>query len=349
MIRLLAFIVLFATVADAQSLLQFRRGTKSALPTGAAGEPLFVTDSVDLYMGSDSGTVLIGGRSVVYGKATFATDAGSTDAYAITLVPAPTKYWNGMRISFRANTANTGSATLNVNSLGAKTIYTGALAGDTLITGDISADDVVTVVFADSAFYLQSARPTSFYETQNYFMVPSVPGWVFTGASSSTGFTQALNDSIFVWGQYLPAPVKLGKVAFYTGSLTGSSPVRTVSVAVYNYAKTLVDSTSATQYVASDVFPITFSQGATVGPGWVFFAFSVYFSSTGTFRFNVAAADVSYATAAILSGQSATYPIVGTASNKLSAGVGWPSTITVSRLTSSFQLPVMHIWGTDVD
>jgi hypothetical protein len=185
--------------------------------------------------------------------------------------------------------------------------------------------------------------------TYGHIMVPNVPGWVFTAASSSTGYTQALNDSLFVWGQYLPTAVKLGKVALYTGTLTGSSPTRTVSIAVYNSSKALVDSTAATAYVASNVMPANFTRNATIGPGWVFFAVSVYFSTTGTMRFNVAAADVSYATAAILSGQSTTFPMIGTSAQKLTAGTGWPATLSVSRLTASFQIPVMHIWGTDVD
>ena len=49
----------------------------------------------------------------------YAADAGATDAYAITLSPAPSAYSTGMVVHFYAKTANTGACTLNVNGLGA--------------------------------------------------------------------------------------------------------------------------------------------------------------------------------------------------------------------------------------
>src|SRR5574343_62524 len=52
----------------------------------------------------------------------YAADAGGTDAYAITVTPAPTAYVTGQVFRFKANTANTVTATLNVNSLGALTL-----------------------------------------------------------------------------------------------------------------------------------------------------------------------------------------------------------------------------------
>lgn len=76
---------------------------------------------------------------------TYAADAGASDAYAITLSPAPTAYAAGQRFSFYANTANTGAASLNVNALGAKTIK--KLNDQDLATGDIEAGQIVEVVY----------------------------------------------------------------------------------------------------------------------------------------------------------------------------------------------------------
>lgn len=56
------------------------------------------------------------------GSYSYAADDGSTDAYAITLDPAPNTYTTGMRVWFKAGTANTGACTLNVNGLGAKAL-----------------------------------------------------------------------------------------------------------------------------------------------------------------------------------------------------------------------------------
>ena len=72
---------------------------------------------------------------------TYAVDAEASDAYAITLDPAPTAYADGQRFTFKANTANTGASSLNVNGLGAKTLKKEHDV-DTA-TGDIEAGSIV--------------------------------------------------------------------------------------------------------------------------------------------------------------------------------------------------------------
>ena len=47
----------------------------------------------------------------------YATATGAVNTYAITLTPAPTAYATGQKFTFKANLANTGTATLNVNGL----------------------------------------------------------------------------------------------------------------------------------------------------------------------------------------------------------------------------------------
>lgn len=86
------------------------------------------------------------------GAEVYAVDAGGTDAYAITLSPVPTSYVAGMVINFKANTANTGAATLNVNSLGAKTIVKGV--NTTLEDSDILAGQYITVIYDGTNFVL---------------------------------------------------------------------------------------------------------------------------------------------------------------------------------------------------
>ncbi|MEW6039933.1 MAG: hypothetical protein AB1633_00230 [Elusimicrobiota bacterium] len=92
--------------------------------------------------------------NVQAGSIIYAADSGSTDAYAITLTPAPSAYTAGMVIHFKANTANTGACTLNVNSLGAKTIkknYNSDLADN-----DIKAGQFVSVIYDGTNFQLLS-------------------------------------------------------------------------------------------------------------------------------------------------------------------------------------------------
>jgi hypothetical protein len=82
----------------------------------------------------------------------YAADAGANDTYVITLSPAPAAYYAGMVVAFNANTANTGAATLNINSLGAKTIKREGNLD--LNDNDIKAGQIVYVVYDGTNFQL---------------------------------------------------------------------------------------------------------------------------------------------------------------------------------------------------
>lgn len=88
------------------------------------------------------------------GAEIFGTDSVGSDAYAVTLVPAPSAYATGMVVNFKAGTANTGAATLNVNSLGAITIKKNN--DQDLATGDIESGQMVTVIYDGTNFQMQS-------------------------------------------------------------------------------------------------------------------------------------------------------------------------------------------------
>lgn len=87
----------------------------------------------------------------------FAADAGASDTYVATLVPAPTAYEAGMDYRFKANTANTGACTVNFNSLGAKTIkkVAGGITTD-LADNDIRAGQWVDLVYDGTNMQMQS-------------------------------------------------------------------------------------------------------------------------------------------------------------------------------------------------
>lgn len=71
----------------------------------------------------------------------YAVDSVGTDAYAISPTPAETAYVAGKEYTFKAGTANTGSATLNVSGLGAKTIKKNVSTD--LSTGDILLNQII--------------------------------------------------------------------------------------------------------------------------------------------------------------------------------------------------------------
>jgi len=89
----------------------------------------------------------------------YATDSSGTDAYAVTPSPAITAYAAGQVVTFKAGTANTAAATLNVSGLGAKAIKKNVNID--LATGDILASQIITVVYDGTNFQLVSRTSTA--------------------------------------------------------------------------------------------------------------------------------------------------------------------------------------------
>lgn len=93
------------------------------------------------------------GNYIVAGSTfNYAADAGANDSYSITLNPAPASYQTGMVIFFKANTVNTGSASINVNGLGAKTIV--KRVNTTLANGDIPSQSICMIIYDGTNFKL---------------------------------------------------------------------------------------------------------------------------------------------------------------------------------------------------
>lgn len=82
----------------------------------------------------------------------YAADAQANDSYVITLSPIPASYTTGMMIVFKAATANTTGATLNINSLGVKNII--KRVSTTLATGDILQGMLCWLVYDGTNFVL---------------------------------------------------------------------------------------------------------------------------------------------------------------------------------------------------
>jgi len=131
------------------------------VPTQAENDAL-VGNNTDIAVGTGNKFVTQTGLQKNAEK--YAADAGANDTYVITLSPVPTSYTDGMVVYFKANTVNTGAATLNVNSLGAKTIVKGV--NTTLANGDIAAGQFVTVIYDGTNFVLQN--PTATASTNPY-------------------------------------------------------------------------------------------------------------------------------------------------------------------------------------
>jgi hypothetical protein len=122
--------------------------------------------------------------------ATTCVDAGANDTYACDLPTAPT-YSNGFWAAFQANTANTGAATINFNSVGPLTIKrkTTAITTD-LVTGDIRADQWVLGFYDGTNFQCVSCDGSvAYYNTANTWAASQTFG---SGAilTTNSGFVQ---------------------------------------------------------------------------------------------------------------------------------------------------------------
>lgn len=82
----------------------------------------------------------------------FVVTAGGTDTYTATLAPAISAYATNQKVYLKFTNANTGAATINLNSLGAKSIKKSG--GTALSAGDISAGQILCLVYDGTNFQI---------------------------------------------------------------------------------------------------------------------------------------------------------------------------------------------------
>lgn len=90
------------------------------------------------------------------GAFVYGSVGGTADAITLTLSPAPSAYATGQQFTFKATAANTGAATINVNSLGAKDIKRDVSVA--LQSGDIANGGVAIVEYDGTNFQLLNPR-----------------------------------------------------------------------------------------------------------------------------------------------------------------------------------------------
>ncbi len=86
------------------------------------------------------------------GSLWYALSTGTTTAYQLTLNPVPISINVGLFVHMKAHATNTGSATLNINSMGAKTVKTSD--GSDLKLGDIKANSLYRLIYDGTNFIL---------------------------------------------------------------------------------------------------------------------------------------------------------------------------------------------------
>lgn len=130
--------------------------------------------------------------------------ASGTDTYTATISPAIAAYSSGQRFYIMFTNANTGAATINLNSLGAKAIRkNGATA---LVAGDISAGQVVLLAYDGTNFQIVGNLPKDIGEqvltiTPEIWTAttngPTSPSHTWTWSQDGKEVTVRIN---FIWG-----------------------------------------------------------------------------------------------------------------------------------------------------
>ena len=92
------------------------------------------------------------------GKISYGTTTGSANAYLLTLANI-TALVDGLEITFKANHANTGAATINVSSLGVKSLK--RHNGDPLVAGDIPINKIMSFRYNSTSGYFETEQPTA--------------------------------------------------------------------------------------------------------------------------------------------------------------------------------------------
>lgn len=151
------------TFATVQTVNEETRSVTVTTPTPGTGDvdgPASAVDNDIAVFNGLSGKIIKDGgftiKQIQNGSMVYAASSAGTDTYAVTLSPVPAAYVNGLVVNFKADVANTGTATLNVNGLGAITIT--KAHDQTLATGDIEAGQIIEVVYNSTGpkFQMQS-------------------------------------------------------------------------------------------------------------------------------------------------------------------------------------------------
>jgi hypothetical protein len=158
------------------------------------------------------------------GVITYLTSVSGTDTITAVGAVGMTAYVTGQKFTFIAAGANTGAATININSIGAKAITkNGATA---LSAGDLASGAAIDVVYDGTQFQLVS--PIVWSSTPAF---PSGTKMSFNQTAAPTGWTKdttaAINNSILrlVTGSVSSG----GSVAFSTWNSSGTTGAYTLA------------------------------------------------------------------------------------------------------------------------
>ena len=122
------------------------------------------------------------------GSLTYLTSVSGTNTIVATAAVGMSAYATGQTFRFISAGANTGAATININTIGAKSIV--KLNGSPLVAGDIPSGAMVSVSYDGTNFQLQSTLGVSSFSAGATGLTPST---ATTGAVTLAGVLGKLN------------------------------------------------------------------------------------------------------------------------------------------------------------
>ncbi|TAI63874.1 hypothetical protein [Bradyrhizobium sp. Leo170] len=126
-------------------------------------------------------------QSVQQQKPNYGVDAGTANAYQVTLDPAPTAYRDGLTVRMLVTHSPTGPSVLNVNALGPKPIK--KRSGKDIQAGEFWAGDVIELVYDGSVFFVIGANAVSMLSASlDYYVATTGSDTLNDGLTPGTPF-----------------------------------------------------------------------------------------------------------------------------------------------------------------
>lgn len=136
------------------------KATTSEINTGTDNDKYIVPDQLE------------GSKYLNQSGSKISATATGTDTYAATITPSITAYTNTQRFFILFTNANTGAATLNLNTLGAKSIVKEGIKA--LVAGDIPAGSILCVAYDGTNFQIVNTRKRFVTIDLGWFAVSSI-------------------------------------------------------------------------------------------------------------------------------------------------------------------------------
>jgi len=150
-------------------------------------------------------------QEVITGDPSNYAVASGTNTYTATIAPAITAYATGQAFNIKFTNANTGAATINLNTLGAKAIKKNG--GSALESGDIQAGQVYTLLYDGTDFEIVG------FIGDNGFMLWR-NGFANDSAETTAPSYAIVSEVIFGGTDALGTPSKFEALLEMTGATT---------------------------------------------------------------------------------------------------------------------------------